>query len=140
MLKIFRCCKINNIRLFFIQSPNYAQVDTTLSTKYITRVAEENNVTFWNFSNSPDFLSTPAYFQDQGHLNDNGAVFFSNIVVNVILLLNNLILMLDSLVTSQTRIKLLKKFFLNSSTKAPAWFGDRIRRILQRHPCRTEPF
>ena len=26
--------------------------------------------------------------------------------------------MLDSLVTSQTRIKLLKKFFLNSSTKA----------------------
>ncbi len=36
----------------------------------------------------------------------------------VILLLNNLTLMLDSLVTSQTRIKLLKKFFLNSSTKA----------------------
>jgi hypothetical protein len=36
----------------------------------------------------------------------------------VILLLNNLTIMLDSLVTSQTRIKLLKKFFLNSSTKA----------------------
>lgn len=34
------------------------------------------------------------------------------------LLLINLTLMLDSLVTSQTRIKLLKKFFLNSSTKA----------------------
>jgi len=34
------------------------------------------------------------------------------------LLLNNLTFMLDSLVTSQTRIKLLKKFFLNSSTRA----------------------
>jgi DNA-binding transcriptional ArsR family regulator len=36
----------------------------------------------------------------------------------VILLLINPNLMIDSLVTSQTRIKLLKKFFLNSSTKA----------------------
>lgn len=34
------------------------------------------------------------------------------------MLLINIALMLDSLVTSQTRIKLLKKFFLNSSTRA----------------------
>lgn len=34
------------------------------------------------------------------------------------MLLDKLIQLLDSLVTSQTRIKLLKKFFLNSSTKA----------------------
>jgi hypothetical protein len=79
---IIRYCDSNDIALFFIQSPIYAQVGNTLSLGYLAKVTRESNVIFWDLSDHPDILSKPEFFQDQDHLNDTGAAYFSEMVVN----------------------------------------------------------
>lgn len=83
-LGIIKYCNSNNILLIFIQSPLYAIGQNTISTNFFTKLAEENETIFWNFINDPDFINKPEYFQDQDHLNDNGANYFSNLLIGKI--------------------------------------------------------
>jgi hypothetical protein len=101
---IIQYCNNYNINLFFIQSPIYAQVENTMSTQYLAKVAKENNVIFWNFSNCIDFLSNPMYFQDQKHLNGNGATFFSHLLV----------MQIDNLMRNRKNVKLNEEELMDS--------------------------
>jgi hypothetical protein len=86
---IIQYCSKNNIRLVFVQSPLYAKVSNTLSTEYFKKLAKESNVIFWNFSNEPEFVKKPDFFQDMYHMNDKGAIYFSDILIQKIKLLQS---------------------------------------------------
>jgi hypothetical protein len=81
---IIQYCKTNNISLVFVQSPMYAKVGNTVSMEYFKKLAKENDVIFWNFINDPEFLRKPKLFQDMYHLNDRGANYFSNLLIQKI--------------------------------------------------------
>ena len=86
--QIIKYCEINNIRLIFIQSPMYGIGQSTNTTDYFTKLNQENKVIFWNFMNDSVFINKPEYFQDQDHLNDKGANYFSNLLVSKLKYLN----------------------------------------------------
>ena len=78
---IIQYCNTKNISLVFIQSPLYAKVSNTLSTEYFKKLAKELNVNFWNFINDPEFLKKPELFQDMYHLNNQGAMYFTSLLI-----------------------------------------------------------
>jgi hypothetical protein len=81
---IMRICKLKNISLYLIESPIYASIENDKSTSFIEQLAIENNIYFLNYNNHKEFIRYPAYFQDRDHLNDKGADFFSNLIVQKI--------------------------------------------------------
>ena len=82
--EIIELCNIRNIQLVFIQSPLYAIVNNSASIDYFEILDKKNKVVFWNFSKTPELLKTPSFFQDQHHLNNDGAIWFSNLLVQKI--------------------------------------------------------
>jgi hypothetical protein len=82
---IMHYCKANNISLIFIQSPIFARVLQTNTSRLINRLVKENKAIFYSYFNDPFFFANPGYFQDDVHLNEKGAVYFSKMVVNRIL-------------------------------------------------------
>lgn len=79
---LIKYCKTANINLVFIQSPMYACVSNSKSTEFVEKMTNGENVIFWNYINDHEFLSKPEYFQDQYHLNDKGAKYFSRQVIS----------------------------------------------------------
>jgi hypothetical protein len=80
--EIIKYCETNNIHVIFIQSPMYGIGQSTTTTDYFTKLSQENKVIFWNFMNDSVFINKPEYFQDQDHLNNKGANYFSNLLVS----------------------------------------------------------
>jgi len=78
-------CKLKKIDLVFIQSPVYANIKNTFSNEFFEKFAMDEKIMYLNFNNNPQFLTKPEYFQDQNHLNNGGARFFSNLVVEQII-------------------------------------------------------
>jgi hypothetical protein len=87
VLEIVQYCNINNIKLIFLQSPMFGKVQHSGSAKYFEKLALENKIIYWDFTNSKEFLNKPSFFQDALHLNEIGADYFSQLVVKKI---NNL--------------------------------------------------
>lgn len=81
---IIQYCKSNKIRLIFIQSPMFAKVSNTSSIEYFDKMTRETRTSFWNFLNDAEFLDKPNFFQDQYHLNNAGAIYFSKLLVKKI--------------------------------------------------------
>jgi hypothetical protein len=85
---IIYLCKKNKIQLIFIQSPEYANVLQNETSRVFEQIVKNNNATYWNFVNDPDFIAMPNFFQDQRHLNEKGAIYFSQIVAKRIAINN----------------------------------------------------
>jgi hypothetical protein len=81
---IINYCDSDKIRLVFIQSPLYAIFQETGSMRYFDKLEESNKIIYWDFSNEPEIMSHPGYFQDQFHLNLQGAECFSKLLVRKI--------------------------------------------------------
>jgi hypothetical protein len=77
-------CKSRNIKLFFIQSPFYANISETSSTLEISKLARQYNASFISYFNDQYFIKRPSLFKDLSHLNDAGAIVFSGMIVNQI--------------------------------------------------------
>jgi hypothetical protein len=82
LTEIILLCKKMNIKLLFIQSPIYAKVADNETMQKFNLLIQSNNAIFWDYTNNPDFLNNPGYFQDQLHLNETGADYFSEILVD----------------------------------------------------------
>jgi hypothetical protein len=79
---IVNYCSKNNICLIFVQSPIYAKVENTVSNEFFEQSDKKGRELYISFSNLPEFFAHPEYFKDQDHLNDQGATYFSKILVN----------------------------------------------------------
>ena len=77
-------CNRNRIHLIFICSPIYKKVSLNSDWNIIEDIAKSENGQYLNFSSDSIFFNHPEYFQDNSHLNDNGAQLFSEIISNTI--------------------------------------------------------
>lgn len=81
-----KACKNSGVKLYIVASPNYYVMDYVDRSNFIAKqIARKYNVKFFNYSNDSLFLATPSFFADNMHLNDKGAIAFSNILVNEII-------------------------------------------------------
>jgi len=72
-------CNKSKVKVIVVASPyfkNSKQAD--YSIQKAIKIAEENNVMFFDYSRDPYFINNPGLFADIAHLNDDGAKIFTN--------------------------------------------------------------
>lgn len=75
-------CNKNNIKLIFACSPVFSNSQLSSGWKIIEDIAKSENGQYLNFSSDSIFDNHPEYFQDNSHLNDEGAKLYSKIICN----------------------------------------------------------
>lgn len=76
-------CADAHIRLYIILSPCYLRfTDKDPSVIIARQVAATYGMPFYDFSSEPVFLSNPAIYADESHLNDWGARIYTKMVIN----------------------------------------------------------
>ncbi len=78
--------KKNNVKLIFVTSPNLIErnISKNESFQMIKEIAKLEEISFFNFLNSPTYLNQYDLFHDPTHLNDDGARVFSKSVADII--------------------------------------------------------
>jgi hypothetical protein len=82
---ISELCSKNGIKLFICFSPIFARTRETKIDTLIVNIVNENRFKYFNFSNEPYFLTNPDLFRDINHLNQDGAIYYSSLVLDSIL-------------------------------------------------------
>jgi len=76
-------CKRNNIELILVFSPYYKIFEETNNSIVLAKqIAKQNNIRFIDFTNDKRFNSNISYFADYTHLNDEGAIYFTDIFID----------------------------------------------------------
>lgn len=82
-------CKTQGIELYLFISPAY----TSKSSKYksavknIQYISLNNNIDCIDYSSNPDFMNDSTMFKDYGHLNDKGAKYYTQEILNELTIL-----------------------------------------------------
>ena len=83
--KLIYIAKIKNIKLVFVNSPVYnneVNDNYSIAGKKAIQIMNDNDVSFWDYSNDTNFLNKYYLFSDKLHLNDKGAELYSNIIAD----------------------------------------------------------
>lgn len=80
--KFIETCKQNNIELILVTSPSYALVGDQNWVNEIKKISEFEKIPYLFFEKDPDFLSHKEWFSDPTHLNETGALIFSNKIIS----------------------------------------------------------
>lgn len=78
-------CQSHNIKLYITISPYLKLLPENSSTKMIQEIAEKNKIPFYNYSNDEHFVQHSNFFWDQGHLNNEGAILFTQLIAKDII-------------------------------------------------------
>lgn len=79
--RLINLCKQKDIQLFFAISPNHCQTNI-INYSPILSLANKHNITLLNHLNDTTFVGKNEFFKDAGHLNNEGATLYTNIIVN----------------------------------------------------------
>jgi len=74
---IAEICRKKKIPLVFVFSPIYSKVSNELANSKLSTILKAYNVKYLDFSEDTTFVNHPQYFQDESHMNDDGARTFS---------------------------------------------------------------
>ena len=77
---ILDCIK-SNVKLYIVCSP-YPLLQNDISIKLGQKIAKQHNIMFLDYSKDSLFMNTPKLFADSKHLNNDGAIVFSNILID----------------------------------------------------------
>jgi hypothetical protein len=67
-----------------VQSPIFVKNSQSYSYQLLVETIEPYGAEAIDLSSDSLFINNPLYFQDRGHLNNNGATVFSGIIANSI--------------------------------------------------------
>lgn len=82
---IIKYCKSNNIQLYVVNSPLYRYFISKPNYDIVAReIADQENVTFLDYSTDTTFINNNHYFSDPIHLNVKGASVFTNKLITEI--------------------------------------------------------
>ncbi|WP_280751268.1 MULTISPECIES: hypothetical protein [unclassified Parabacteroides] len=85
MNQLIQKCKEKNIILYMVLSPMYEQqLNHSSSIRYITRLCEANNISFFSYQNDKRFKANEL-FRDPSHLNAIGADIFTSDIASLLL-------------------------------------------------------
>ena len=79
--KFIALCKKHGIELVFMVSPAYTVADADLYDA-LKKIADKNDIPFFDYHTKGLFIDHPEYFKDSGHLWDKGAQLYSSIFVH----------------------------------------------------------
>ncbi len=82
-----RDCIKAKVKVFIVCSPRKA-AHKTQSYVIGSRIVQQNNIPYIDFSQDIEFLNHPDYFYDFGHLNDHGATVFTEKVIDSLVVKN----------------------------------------------------
>lgn len=83
--KFISKCKSAGIKLNIIHSPHYFRlINTDGSLEKAKSIAKINHIPFYDLSNDSIFLYNPDLFSDTYHLNGEGAIIFTNKLIDLI--------------------------------------------------------
>ena len=77
--------KKSGAKIFVIYSPVYQKFAKKQEIEICQKICTSENVSFYDFSQDTFFLNNRQLFQDPAHLNNNGAIIFSNIIIDELL-------------------------------------------------------
>lgn len=81
---IKKCISLN-VKLYIVISPDFMQLKKTEKSAIMARnYAEYYNIDFFDYSTDPLFLENSKYFADPTHLNADGALVFTNLLIDKI--------------------------------------------------------
>ena len=84
-------CKKAHVKLYIICSPYlFKSNQTDLSIKIAKKITKSNNVIFLDYSRDSYFCKHPEYFSDLIHLNNDGSIKYSGLIIDSIQKLNHL--------------------------------------------------
>src|SRR5690606_24683013 len=79
-------CKNAGIQLYIIISPRFIKYfGNDLSVELVRKIANKSDIPFYDYSKDTLFWKHREYFADKVHLNNTGAIIFSNKVIDTIL-------------------------------------------------------
>jgi hypothetical protein len=82
---IAKICSKRKITLIFVFSPIYSKINSELANNKLMAVVKKYNVRYIDFSTDSSFVHHPQYFQDESHMNDDGARIFSRKLAEVLI-------------------------------------------------------
>lgn len=74
--RVLKTCEDRNINLIVVSSPRFQPND---NNDYINALCKKYNIPFIELYNLEQFNENPNLFEDEGHLNDNGAHIYTNL-------------------------------------------------------------
>ncbi len=74
---IAEICLKKKIPLVFVFSPVYTKSNNELANSKLNTILKAYNVRYIDYSEDSTFVNHPQYFQDESHMNDDGARIFS---------------------------------------------------------------
>ena len=80
--EFIRLAKSSNVKVYVIYSPVFRKPNKNNPTNLFENICSSENISFWDYSKDTIFLNNRKLFQDTRHLNHNGAVEFSKLVVD----------------------------------------------------------
>ena len=79
--RFIQIAKRNNIKLFFVESPNVNGIEIkNKSNEMIEEIIQKSSVPFIEFADNKNFIGKYPLFNDDSHLNNNGAILFSELL------------------------------------------------------------
>ena len=80
--QFIQTCLSNNIKIYLTYGPIYAENGEAInkSNNVIKKFCEDNGIKLFNFSNNSLFKDNPKYFNDKVHLNNFGAIKYSQML------------------------------------------------------------
>lgn len=80
--EILKKVNIKNSNLIVIQSPCFGFRQQSKSIEIIKSLTDELSIPFFNYINEPDIHCDNKLFHDTEHLNNDGAIVFSKLIIN----------------------------------------------------------
>ena len=77
--------KRDNIPIVFLMSPKYGVDSDSLSYEPEIALCEKYGIPYCNYLNYETIATVPSYFQDIGHMNNDGAVVYTQMLINEVL-------------------------------------------------------
>lgn len=78
--KVIETCKKYNIKLIFVDSPNFVIIHAEQWKNEIRELAQRNDVVFLDYGQDSTFMQHNEWFQDWDHLNTAGADIYTKII------------------------------------------------------------
>jgi len=73
------------IPIIFMISPKYGGKNSLVNYLPEIRLCEKYNVPYYNYMNDVSISNNPNYFQDYGHMNDEGATAYTKLIVKEVI-------------------------------------------------------
>lgn len=76
-------CISSKVKVYIVVSPDFMKLKRIEQSNILVReIAKKYNVAFYDYSRDTLFLNNAKYFADQTHLNSDGAIVFSNRLID----------------------------------------------------------